>query len=152
MDVIAASPLDAAAYYASSDVGQANDVKLRALISSTASAPAILDYSSNLYEINLVTQFWYNVKRTIQRYQRNPSTSYGRAFLSVAISLIFGAIFYRVSQDHSIGGLRNATSLVSGRFDIDYVANGFHTYQHQINSTCVCLVARTTLMKFANKS
>ncbi|TPX32375.1 hypothetical protein SmJEL517_g04537 [Synchytrium microbalum] len=114
LDVIAAAPLDSASYYASSAVGQANDATLKNLIlaSSGQSLPQ-LDFSDNLYETTVFRQFYLNLVRTIQRYRRNPSTSFGRVFVSSCISLIFGAIFWRVSSDHSIGGLRNATSLVS---------------------------------------
>jgi ABC-type multidrug transport system ATPase subunit len=93
LDVISANTQAAAEYYDKSPLAAANASEIARLKQQTYSP---VRYSENIVE----RQWWDQVRlvfnRCLSRYWRNPSTSWGRLVMFVALALLFGGLFFKV--------------------------------------------------------
>ncbi|KAI9363926.1 hypothetical protein DFJ73DRAFT_638392 [Zopfochytrium polystomum] len=110
LDVIIENPESAITAYQGSELKKEMDAELEVL-SDPKIQPPVQQHSTNLYERGFVDQFKLLIVRVWKRYMRNPSTSFGRVFVSVLLLFIYGAVFWKVESN--ITGLRNRTSLAS---------------------------------------
>ncbi|KAI9024561.1 hypothetical protein DFJ74DRAFT_767128 [Hyaloraphidium curvatum] len=106
LDVCSANAIAAADYYSSSPLAQANLAEVQRLKAQR--------YESVRYSEHLVERPWYDqVKllghRTLLRYWRNPSTSWGRLFMFTLLGILFGVFF--LSLDNTTTGMRNRLSV-----------------------------------------
>jgi ABC-type multidrug transport system ATPase subunit len=99
LDVTSANATAAADYYDTSPLASANNSEIARLKGQ--------QYSAVRYSENIVERPWYDqIKlvgaRCLQRYWRNPSTSWGRLFMFTCLALIFGGLFFSVSRPSSV--------------------------------------------------
>ncbi|TPX32918.1 hypothetical protein SmJEL517_g04082 [Synchytrium microbalum] len=93
VDIIAADTVGASEYYEKSALYAANDVEERRLAQASYSA---VSHSTHIVERSTWDQFKLLTTRVLLRYQRNPSTSWGRFGLFMCFALFFGGIFYQI--------------------------------------------------------
>lgn len=94
LDVISANTAAAAEYYDKSPLEAANQAEIERLKAQ--------EYGPVRYSEYIVERPWYDQIRLVGyrclvRYWRNPSTSWGRAFMFTALALLFGGLFFNVS-------------------------------------------------------
>ncbi|TPX37078.1 hypothetical protein SmJEL517_g00983 [Synchytrium microbalum] len=104
VDVIAADTVSASEYYERSPLYAANAAEERRLARLRYSA---VSHSTHIVERNSWDQFRLLTTRVILRYQRNPSTSWGRLALFMCFALFFGSIFYQIPHAASYLGTIN---------------------------------------------
>ena len=93
MDVCSADASAAADFYSKSELAQ-NNLKEVARLKTLQYQP--VRYSKYIVERTWLDQIKLVGHRTLLRYWRNPSTSWGRLFLFTILGLLFGIIFYQV--------------------------------------------------------
>jgi hypothetical protein len=95
LDVTSANSTAAADYYDKSPLAAANMAEIARLKQQ--------QYSPVRYSKNIVERQWWDQiglvgYRCLQRYWRNPSTSWGRFAMFTALGLLFGGLFFNVSS------------------------------------------------------
>ncbi|KAI9006388.1 P-loop containing nucleoside triphosphate hydrolase protein, partial [Hyaloraphidium curvatum] len=106
LDVVQANAMAAAEYYDKSPLNSANVAEVERLKAQS--------YSPVRYSEHIVERPWWDqIKlvgaRCLLRYWRNPSTSWGRSIMFLILALLFGGLFYKLTND--ISGLRNTLSV-----------------------------------------
>ncbi|KAJ3316429.1 ATP-binding cassette sub- G member 2 [Blyttiomyces sp. JEL0837] len=109
VDVISEDAAHAAKVYSESELAKEMEIERNELMK--ADQADVVRHSQRIIERSFIDQFTLLVKRVVQRYHRNFSTSYGRIIVSIFIAIIYGALFYKVESD--IPGIRNRGSLAS---------------------------------------
>ncbi|TPX37233.1 hypothetical protein SmJEL517_g00987 [Synchytrium microbalum] len=104
VDVISADTVGASEYYEKSALFAANDAEERRLAQAHYSA---VSHSTHIVERNSWDQFKLLTARVLLRYQRNPSTSWGRFALFMCFALFFGGIFFQIPHAASYLGTIN---------------------------------------------
>ncbi|TPX31121.1 hypothetical protein SmJEL517_g05455 [Synchytrium microbalum] len=93
VDVISADTVGASEYYEKSALFAANDAEERRLAQAHYSP---VSHSTHIVERTSWDQFKLLATRVLLRYQRNPSTSWGRFGLFLCFALFFGGIFFQI--------------------------------------------------------
>ncbi|KXS21192.1 P-loop containing nucleoside triphosphate hydrolase protein [Gonapodya prolifera JEL478] len=108
LDVMALDTGRAHEFFEKSPVYQEN---LREIARLNALEHPDVPHSDNLVERLPFDQFKLIWNRCWLRYRRNPSTSWGRAFLFILFAFIFGLMF--LNLDPGLSGIRNRLSVAS---------------------------------------